>query len=386
MKYFVFLLILIGLVCFIIPKSFAEQPQYGKEVSTYLFDYEKKPADLHCGVCPKPNYVPGQLIPDTLCGPENFDEKMGKFLLEFTNTPTNSKEVNLKIDLLDKQNKTIPHVGFFINVTKQDEVISPIFFHAHSGTLKIALNQSDSASDWSSEGKFEPYAGGLESENDYFVVTTPVLAKGNYHFEVSGFSAYDDKSIFIPKCAPKFDWSLVIDEYGRVEIVIDSKSNHSSTIVYDPPLKQFKAGIPIERIQCKENLFLVIKASNGNPACVNEKSVVSLTVRNWAQIEDFEVTSGFLDHQIENGQVLSMNFTKHDCSPSITIKINAEDDGHLLIHIPRIILDSKDGFYVLVNGKEIDFEEPIGDMTQRILDIPFSNSSKSIDIVKGCLI
>jgi hypothetical protein len=158
------------------------------------------------------------------------------------------------------------------------------------------------------------------------------------------------------------------------------------------PLKQFKSGIMIEEIQCKENLVLVIKSSNGKPACVKEKSVISLMIRTWAKITKFEVTSGFLAHQIENGQVLSMSFTNDQCSPSIIIKINSEDDGRLLIPVPRIMVDPKDGdkdddFFVIIDGKEvIDFKEPLSDMTQRTLDIPFPNGSKNIEIIKTCLI
>jgi hypothetical protein len=60
-------------------------------------------------------------------------------------------------------------VGFFLNVTKHDELSFTKFFHSHSGTLDIVLNQNYSASEWSSEGKLEPFQGGLESDNDHFV-------------------------------------------------------------------------------------------------------------------------------------------------------------------------------------------------------------------------
>jgi hypothetical protein len=47
-----------------------------------------------------------------------------------------------------------------------------------------------------------------------------------------------------------------------------------------PPLKQFKSGIPIEEIKCKENLQLIIK-NNGNPACVKTDSLEKLYLRGW---------------------------------------------------------------------------------------------------------
>jgi hypothetical protein len=48
-----------------------------------------------------------------------------------------------------------------------------------------------------------------------------------------------------------------------------------------PPLKQFKAGFPNDTIECKENLVLIIKASNGNPACVKPETKEKLIQRGW---------------------------------------------------------------------------------------------------------
>jgi len=48
-----------------------------------------------------------------------------------------------------------------------------------------------------------------------------------------------------------------------------------------PPLKQFKSGIPINEIQCKEGLELVVKSSDSSPACVNPQSAVILLERGW---------------------------------------------------------------------------------------------------------
>lgn len=49
-----------------------------------------------------------------------------------------------------------------------------------------------------------------------------------------------------------------------------------------PPLQQLKSGIAIDDIQCKENLHLVIKASNNSPACVTSATREKLIERGWA--------------------------------------------------------------------------------------------------------
>lgn len=50
------------------------------------------------------------------------------------------------------------------------------------------------------------------------------------------------------------------------------------------PLKQFKAGIPIEEVKCKENLQLLVKSTNGKPACVKPSTAIKLQDKGWGTI------------------------------------------------------------------------------------------------------
>jgi hypothetical protein len=56
--------------------------------------------------------------------------------------------------------------------------------------------------------------------------------------------------------------------------------HHLST---QSPLKQFKAGIPINEIQCKNGLVEAIKNSNNSPACVKLETKIKLIQRGWAE-------------------------------------------------------------------------------------------------------
>jgi hypothetical protein len=56
------------------------------------------------------------------------------------------------------------------------------------------------------------------------------------------------------------------------------EQNHISNVL--SPLKQFKSGIQIDKITCKENLQLIIK-NNGNPACVKPETKIKLVERGW---------------------------------------------------------------------------------------------------------
>lgn len=57
----------------------------------------------------------------------------------------------------------------------------------------------------------------------------------------------------------------------------------TETIFLDPPLKQFKSGITTDKITCKEGLNLVIKSSDGSPACVKHETKSKLVERGWAK-------------------------------------------------------------------------------------------------------
>jgi len=59
----------------------------------------------------------------------------------------------------------------------------------------------------------------------------------------------------------------------------------------DSPLKQFKTGIPINDIQCKDDLVKIIKSNNSSPACVKPGTVEKLLLRGWGEpIDDSQTT------------------------------------------------------------------------------------------------
>ena len=56
-----------------------------------------------------------------------------------------------------------------------------------------------------------------------------------------------------------------------------------------PPLKQFKSGIAVDKIECKESLVLVTR-HDGSPACVKPWTEVKLIDRGWANLEPKTIT------------------------------------------------------------------------------------------------
>lgn len=53
------------------------------------------------------------------------------------------------------------------------------------------------------------------------------------------------------------------------------------------PLKQFKFGITPDKIRCREGLEMILKSSNGNPACVKPGNKSKLLERGWA-VDSYE--------------------------------------------------------------------------------------------------
>ena len=63
-----------------------------------------------------------------------------------------------------------------------------------------------------------------------------------------------------------------------------SNPSGGSTHTMPSPLVQFKSGIAANNVQCQQGLQLVIKAENGNPACVKPDTVTKLVQWGWAKI------------------------------------------------------------------------------------------------------
>jgi carboxymethylenebutenolidase len=82
---------------------------------------------------------------------------------------------------------------------------------------------------------------------------------------------------------------------------------------FPPPLKQISDGVEPANVTCTEGLEIVLKKSNGNPACLKPSSVAKLIERGWAihilpdyedennnseifEIGNYNVDVGFVDY------------------------------------------------------------------------------------------
>lgn len=83
----------------------------------------------------------------------------------------------------------------------------------------------------------------------------------------------------------KPSWEVMYDKVCGDKLCSESKSAVSpvSSIAYfPPPLKQISQGADSSDVTCTEGKALVLKKSNGLPACINPSSVEKLILRGWA--------------------------------------------------------------------------------------------------------
>ncbi len=124
---------------------------------------------------------------------------------------------------------------------------------------------------------------------------------------------------------PYSDEKILLSDYKVTLVVYDTQD-------LLPPLKQFKAGIPINEIKCKPSLHLIIKLRNGFPACVREKTVERLVTQGWVIngkstviLIEGQKEGSLLLQEIHPEHVIGLNFPEYpiarDNGLQVTLKI-----------------------------------------------------------------
>lgn len=80
-----------------------------------------------------------------------------------------------------------------------------------------------------------------------------------------------------------------------------------------PPLKQIQSGVPVDEIQCKENLILLQKY-DGSPACVTESTKEKLVERGWANIMVLNDNQREIGSYLKQVEILDKNYARMSMS------------------------------------------------------------------------
>jgi len=162
------------------------------------------------------------------------------------------------------------------------------------------------------------------------------------------------------------------------------------------PLKQFKSGISIDEIQCKENLVLIQKYDD-SPACVKPESVPKLVQREWGISENwikisnankaihYELGEGQLEYVFAFSEYNAPLLPEENQQTWLQIRVEPSQEDNLKIILPRNLIDSKinnvDGdFFVLLDGVETEYQETKTD-SERILRFDITPKVDIVEIV-----
>ena len=152
------------------------------------------------------------------------------------------EDTYLELRLFDANTgKTIQHTSFFVTVDKEGELLMRNLFHTHSGDLTIKIQPTDlKLNDVVVYGDHEPFQGGWTSTNDQISVKAPILLdSGLYHFAIEIFGIDNDRNIFIPSEAPKFDSWLSVGDIFNTQITSGGKNHDISITSYYDTISDF---------------------------------------------------------------------------------------------------------------------------------------------------
>jgi hypothetical protein len=187
----------------------------------------------------------------------------------------------LQMRLFDANtNETIQHVTYDITVTKGTAQagpgVKPIlrdFFHAHNGLLTIKIEPvNTTGGQVTINGEKDPFQNAWVADPGGTInIRGPVLNGGGlYHVHVEIFGIDNDRNLFIPDQAPKFDSYLSVGDVFRNNIADPSNGQkYNTTLIsyydkvnnfkFDPNTKNITWQMPFDwnlsRIQ-KQNIFV----------------------------------------------------------------------------------------------------------------------------------
>ena len=143
----------------------------------------------------------------------------------------------------EKTNQTIEHTTYLISITKggspdQRPIIND-FFHAHNGVLKLKIEPT--AGELSIFGDRDPFQNALVADpGGNVLIRGPLLLDGGlYHFQIEIFGIDNDRNIFKPEDAPRFDSYLSVGDVSRGNLTYNGKEYNATLISYYDKIRNF---------------------------------------------------------------------------------------------------------------------------------------------------
>ena len=187
-----------------------------------------------------------------------------------------------------KTDETVEHTSYFIAVEKNDKLLMRDLFHSHQGTLKLKINPTTSES-ISVFGSTEPFLGGWTSETGDITINGPLLLEGGlYHFAIEIFGIDNDRNIFTPEKAPRFDSWLSVGDVYRDDITDSGKNYNITLISYYDQIQNFKYDSQQSNMSWIMPFNWDIKRIQDNNIFVHEEIKIPKTLTKFSETNAFD--------------------------------------------------------------------------------------------------
>src|SRR5438477_10752472 len=85
----------------------------------------------------------------------------------------------------------------------------------------------------------------------------------------------------------RLKYLIILIALVSISLVFSNTYAQSQDTVISP-LKQLKAGITLYNIKCKQDYVLIIRETNGDPACVKPITIIRLLSYDWMTVEKYQ--------------------------------------------------------------------------------------------------
>jgi len=213
--------------------------------------------------------------------------------------------------------------SYLLDVKKDDKRVRGEFYVDYENLA--VLIESDVEKKSLPDGNYNRY---FEGESKDITANMETYGPGTYNFGAMLLKSAGNSWIKDEKCAIHFDWPFVIEENGDIVAGSPTVDVGQLADVTDefPPLKQHRAGVNPQSIECKPGLRVILQeiddSGNKRPACVTLETKEKLIDRGWVKISELAETGSNntqrLIELLESGQVSEFNKLKETLDLSRT--------------------------------------------------------------------
>jgi hypothetical protein len=194
-------------------------------------------------------------------------------------TTTTEGDAYMQFRLFDaKTNETIPHVTYDIAVSKganpieDDKPLVRDFFHAHNGLLTLKVEPTNGS--LTIFGDRDPFQAAYVADPGGTInLRGPVLQEGGlYRFDIQIFGVDNDRNIFVPEDAPKFETFLSVgDVFNFDNLTYEGKPFNTTLISYYDRIDDFNFNSTSGEFSWSMPFYYNVTRLEKNPIFVHEE-------------------------------------------------------------------------------------------------------------------